>query len=98
MTNYMSINDSGDTTTDDRLQYKVYVDGSVMWGFEAAPDSTEWFQETRPVTMLFHGTQASKNLAVPSNLWNGKDGDDLVFFLGTCLHLFTPMTQTFMLD
>ncbi len=43
MTNIMWIYDSGDTVTESRLQYKMYVDGSVMWGFEAAPDSTEWF-------------------------------------------------------
>ena len=43
MTNYLSVTNDGDSITDDRLQYKVYIDGSVMWGFEAAPDSTEWF-------------------------------------------------------
>ena len=43
MINYLRITSDGDSITDDRRQYKVYVDGSVMWGFEAAPDSTEWF-------------------------------------------------------
>lgn len=43
MTNHMMISHEGDTSTDQRQQYKMYVDGSVMWGFEAAPDSTEWF-------------------------------------------------------
>ena len=43
MTDLMMINYKGDTMTDERAQYKMYVDGSVMWGFEAAPDSTEWF-------------------------------------------------------
>lgn len=43
MTNYLRITTDGDSVTDSRSQYKMYVDGSVMWGFEAAPDSTEWF-------------------------------------------------------
>lgn len=43
MNNYLRVNNQGDSITDDRLQYKMYIDGSVMWGFEAAPDSTEWF-------------------------------------------------------
>lgn len=43
MIDYLRISDDGDSITDDRTQYKMYVDGSVMWGFEAAPDSTEWF-------------------------------------------------------
>ena len=43
MTDYLSITTNGDSITDNRTQYKMYVDGSVMWGFEAAPDSTEWF-------------------------------------------------------
>lgn len=43
MTNYLRITSEGDSITDERLQYKMYVDGNVMWGFEAAPDSTEFF-------------------------------------------------------
>lgn len=43
MTNYLRVTHRGDTITDERSQYKMYIDGSVMWGFEAAPDSTEWF-------------------------------------------------------
>ena len=43
MTNHLIITNEGDTIKDQRRQYKMYVDGSVMWGFEAAPDSTEWF-------------------------------------------------------
>jgi len=43
MTNYLRVTNDGDSITDARLQYKMYIDGSVMWGFEAAPDSTEWF-------------------------------------------------------
>ena len=43
MTDYLLVTQDGDSITDDRTQYKMYVDGSVMWGFEAAPDSTEWF-------------------------------------------------------
>ena len=35
MTDFMQITDEGDTIEDDRVQYKMYVDGSVMWGFEA---------------------------------------------------------------
>ncbi|MEP0368351.1 MAG: hypothetical protein ABJN36_15860 [Cyclobacteriaceae bacterium] len=40
---YLVNNFNGDTTWIERKQYKLYVDGNVMWGFEAAPDSTEWF-------------------------------------------------------
>ncbi len=44
ITNYYTVNNfTGDTTFIERTQYKLYVDGNVMWGFEAAPDSTEWF-------------------------------------------------------
>ena len=43
MTDHLIVTDDRDTITDGRTQYKMYVDGSVMWGFEAAPDSTEWF-------------------------------------------------------
>lgn len=43
MTDFMQITDEGDTIEDDRVQYKMYVDGSVMWGFEAPEKYTEWF-------------------------------------------------------
>lgn len=43
MTNYLTVTNEGDSSTDDRVQYKMYVDGSVMWGFEAEADYTEWF-------------------------------------------------------
>ncbi|WP_421765039.1 hypothetical protein [Ekhidna sp.] len=43
MTDYMTINNEGDTSTDERVQYKMYVDGSVMWGFESPEEYTEWF-------------------------------------------------------
>ena len=37
-------NDSGDTLwTGTPTQYKLYVDGSVMWSAQAEPDSAEWF-------------------------------------------------------
>ena len=36
--------ETGDTLwAGTRKQYKLYVDGSVMWAYEAEPDSTEWF-------------------------------------------------------
>lgn len=43
MTDYMTVSSDGDTTTDERVQYKMYVDGSVMWGFESPGEYTEWF-------------------------------------------------------
>ncbi|WP_424961385.1 hypothetical protein [Ekhidna sp.] len=43
MTDYMTVSNEGDTTTDERVQYKMYVDGSVMWGFESPAEYTEWF-------------------------------------------------------
>ncbi|WP_425392045.1 hypothetical protein [Ekhidna sp.] len=43
MTDYMTVSNEGDTTTDERVQYKMYVDGSVMWGFESPEEYTEWF-------------------------------------------------------
>ncbi|MEQ6166224.1 MULTISPECIES: hypothetical protein [unclassified Ekhidna] len=43
MTDYMTVSNEGDTTTDERVQYKMYVDGSVMWGFESQAEYTEWF-------------------------------------------------------
>ena len=43
MTNFLRITNEGDTIDDNRVQYKMYVDGSVMWGFEAPEKYTEWF-------------------------------------------------------
>ena len=43
MTDYLQITTEGDTIDDDRIQYKVYVDGSVMWGFEAPEKYTEFY-------------------------------------------------------
>lgn len=43
MTDYLIVTNEGDSSTDERVQYKMYVDGSVMWGFEAPADYTEWF-------------------------------------------------------
>ena len=43
MTNFLRITNEGDTIDDHRVQYKMYVDGSVMWGFEAPEKYTEWF-------------------------------------------------------
>lgn len=44
MTNLYSINQySGDTIFFDQKEYKLYVDGNVMWGIEAATESIEWF-------------------------------------------------------
>lgn len=43
MTDYLKITNEGDTVDDDRVQYKMYVDGSVMWGFEAPEKYTEWY-------------------------------------------------------
>lgn len=51
--------------------------------------TTELVRGTRPVTLLFHGTQPN-NLKVPSNLWNVTDPDGLVLFGA----LFTSMTAT----
>jgi len=43
MTNFLRVTNEGDTIDDNRVQYKMYVDGSVMWGFEAPEKYTEWF-------------------------------------------------------
>lgn len=43
MTDFLTVTDEGDSSTDERVQYKMYVDGSVMWGFEAEAEYTEWF-------------------------------------------------------
>ncbi|SNT28322.1 hypothetical protein SAMN05421640_3166 [Ekhidna lutea] len=43
MTDYMTISNEGDTSTDERVQFKMYVDGSVMWGFESPAEYTEWY-------------------------------------------------------
>lgn len=43
MTDFLQITNDGDTIDDDRVQYKVYVDGSVMWGFEAPEKYTEFY-------------------------------------------------------
>lgn len=43
MTDFLQITTEGDTIDDDRIQYKVYVDGSVMWGFEAPEKYTEFY-------------------------------------------------------
>jgi hypothetical protein len=43
MTDYLTVTNEGDSSTDERVQYKMYVDGSVMWGFEAEAEYTEWF-------------------------------------------------------
>lgn len=43
MTDFLQITNEGDTIDDDRVQYKMYVDGSVMWGFEAPEKYTEFY-------------------------------------------------------
>ena len=43
MTDYLQITHEGDTIDDERVQYKIYVDGSVMWGFEAPEKYTEFY-------------------------------------------------------
>lgn len=43
MTDYLTVTNEGDSSTDERVQYKMYVDGSVMWGFESPAKYTEWF-------------------------------------------------------
>ena len=43
MTDFLQITSEGDTIDDDRVQYKMYVDGSVMWGFEAPEKYTEFY-------------------------------------------------------
>jgi len=44
MTDFLQITNEGDTIKDDdRVQYKMYVDGSVMWGFESPKKFTEWY-------------------------------------------------------
>ncbi len=43
MTDYLQITDNGDTIANERVQYKMYVNGRVMWGFEAPENYTEWF-------------------------------------------------------
>ncbi len=43
MTEFLQITNEGDTVDDNRVQYKMYVDGSVMWGFESPEKYTEWF-------------------------------------------------------
>ncbi len=43
MTDYLQITHEGDTIDEERIQYKVYVDGSVMWGFEAPEKYTEFY-------------------------------------------------------
>ena len=43
MTDFLQITNDGDTIDDDRVQYKMYVNGSVMWGFEAPEKYTEYY-------------------------------------------------------
>lgn len=44
MTKLMGVyHHNGDTVDETRNQHKIFVDGSIMWGFEAEEDSTEWF-------------------------------------------------------
>ena len=43
MTDFLTVTNDGDSSTDERVQYKMYVDGSVMWGFESEADYKEWF-------------------------------------------------------
>ncbi len=43
MIDYLTVSNEGDSSTDERIQYKMYVDGSVMWGFESEAEYTEWF-------------------------------------------------------
>ena len=43
MVDYLQVTDNGDTIANERVQYKMYVDGRVMWGFESPENYTEWF-------------------------------------------------------
>lgn len=45
MTAYHVLNNDDDTvySVDDRVQYKLFTEASVMWGGEAGEDSTDWF-------------------------------------------------------
>ena len=45
LTSHIVVNEFGDTVFvyPESEQYKIYLDGHVMWSGEPAPDSTEWY-------------------------------------------------------
>ncbi|MFT6866554.1 MAG: hypothetical protein ACJA08_001385 [Cyclobacteriaceae bacterium] len=79
ITNYYTVNNiTGDTIFEDRTQYKLYVDGNVMWGLESAEDLSEMFGygtyvldgDTLRETMISGSNGFRKALALEGNLFS----------------------------